>query len=156
MYPLKKFPLLHQFLSELYKRCDVYESTDIFQLIEDDTVDSYCKCGDGECATVYLTSDRLPVLEDEYVESFNSDKGLIFLHFFTDGRIEIEALAYENYPFKDEVIKYFDEAEEVVGYALESDLDYELQQKVKDAAQRVVDNYFATATVSELNTIVLE
>ena len=139
---LYEYPILHRFLAELYERCEVYITDDMFTFIKDDDVSGYCRCQDSGCSTVYLRSDRLPVLEgagDEYIEIYNSDKGLIVLHFYTNGTIEIEALEYDDYPFRDEVREVYNQEND---YTLESDLEVELQKQRLSDAKSVVKNYF--------------
>ena len=142
MRKLYEYPILHRFLAELYERCEVYTTDDMFTFIRDDVVSDYCRCQDSGCSTVYLRSDRLPVLEgdeDEYIETYNSDKGLIILHFNTNGNIEIEALEYDDYPFRDEVRELYNQKNDSV---LESDLEVILQKQRLSKAKRVVDDYF--------------
>jgi len=107
MYKLSQYPILHRFLAHLYKTCNIYsENEKIFKYIKDDIVKDYCRCGDKQCATLYLSSERVPVFsngEDEYIEVYNSNKGLIVLHFYHNGDIDVEALEYDNYPFKEEL-----------------------------------------------------
>ena len=142
MRKLYEYPILHRFLAELYERCEIYITNDMFIFIRDDEVSDYCRCHDSSCSTVYLRSDRLPVLEgeeDEYIETYNSDKGLIVLHFYTNGTIEIEALEYDSYPFRDEVRELYNQKNDSV---LESDLEVVLQKQRLSKAKRVVDDYF--------------
>ena len=154
MRKLYEYPILHRFLAELYERCEVYTTDDMFMFIRDDVVSDYCRCHDSGCSTVYLRSDRLPVLEgdDEYIETYNSDKGLIILHFNTNGNIEIEALEYDDYPFRDEVRELYNEEN---NYALESDLEVELQKQQLRDAKHVVEAYFDTKQI-QLNTIIVD
>jgi hypothetical protein len=74
----------------------------MLEYIQNDTISDYCRCGDKNCSTVYLHANRLPL--SECVEFYNSEKGLIVMHFHTNGGIEIEALDYENYPFREELV----------------------------------------------------
>ena len=154
MRKLYEYPILHRFLAELYERCEVYTTDDMFTFIRDDVVSDYCRCQDSGCSTVYLRSDRLPVLEgdDTYIETYNSDKGLIVLHFNTNGNIEIEALEYDDYPFRDEVRELYNEEN---NYALESDLEVALQKQRLRNAERVVEAYFDTKQI-QLNTIIVD
>jgi len=154
MRKLYEYPILHIFLAELYERCEIYITDDIFTFIKDDDVSEYCRCHDSGCSTVYLRSERLPVLDgdDEYIETYNSDKGLIILHFYTNGNIEIEALEYDDYPFRDEVKALFNQEND---YALESDLEVELQKQLLRDAKRVVEAYFDTKQI-QLNTIIVD
>jgi len=143
MHKLQEYPILHHFLAKLYERCDIYTTDDMLTYIKEDLVSDYCKCKDSGCSTVYLRSDRLPILEnddEQYVETYNSDKGLIILHFYTNGHIEIEALEYDDYPFKDEVKSVFN------GHHYKS---------TKEKAQRTVTEFFK-ANEQVLNTIVVE
>jgi len=141
MRKLYEYPILHRFLAELYERCEVYTTDDMFTFIRDDVVSDYCRCQDSGCSTVYLRSDRLPVLEgdDTYIETYNSDKGLIILHFNTNGNIEIEALECDDYPFRDEVRALYNKEND---YAPESDLEVELQKQRLSDVKSVVKNYF--------------
>ncbi len=153
---LKSYPILHRFLAELYRRCDVYDTDNMLEFIQEDYVVEYCRCGEDSCSTVYLLCNRLPQFEDgedEYVETYESDKGLIVLHFYDDGRIQIEALEYEHYPFKEELVSVYDKNS--VDYALESDLEDELRAQQLEEAQSVVDAYFLTAR-QKLATIVID
>jgi len=99
---LKQFPILHRFLAHLYTECNVYTVDNMLEYIQNDVVSDYCRCDDESCSTVYLCSDRLPL--SECVEIYNSHKGLIVIHFHANGGIEIEALDYEYYPFKEELV----------------------------------------------------
>ncbi len=154
MKKLYQYPILHRFLAELYTRCDIYIVDDMFKYIKDDFVSGYCRCKDSGCSTVYLRCDRLPVLEDgedSHIETYDCDKGLLVLHFFTNGDIEIEALEYD-YPFRAEVREIYNQEN---GYALESDLEIEQQEKRLSDAKIIVDDYFDTKE-TELNTIVVD
>ena len=153
---LEQYPILHRFLTELYRRCDIYETDNILELIQDDYVVEYCRCGEESCSTVYLLCNRLPQFEDgedEYVETYESDNGLIVLHFYDDGRIEVEALEYEHYPFKDELVKVYNQEE--FNYALESDLEQQQRAQQLQEAQTSVDAYFLTER-QKLATIVID
>ena len=156
MRKLYEYPILHSFLAELYERCEIYITDDMFAFIKDDDVSDYCRCHDSGCSTVYLRSDRLPLLEDDaddaYIETYNSDKGLIILHFYTNGNIQIEALEYNAYPFRDEVRDLYNKAND---YALERDLEVELQKQRVSEANRIVAEYFDAKQV-QLNTIIVD
>ena len=142
--PLKKYPILHRFLAALYERCNIYKTDDMLEYIKDDDVCNYHITSD-DSMSIYLRGDRLPTLteddEDEYVEIYDSDNGMLVLHFYTDGEIEIEALEYENYPFKEELQTIYSQEEEI-RYIFKSDLNEELVVQDKEEVQSVVDSYF--------------
>ena len=139
---LKSYPILHRFLARLYSELDIFEVDDMMSFIEDDRVSSYCKCEDKGCASFFIQSDReLEIDEDDGVYVYDSDKGTIILEFFENGDIDVQALEYEHYPFKDELKKVFNQEEEI-DYVLENDANEELLQKIQDDAKKVVFEYF--------------
>ena len=151
---LEAYPILHRFLARLYSELEIFEVEDMFAFIADDRVSSYCKCKDSGCASFFVSSDReLEIDEDDGVYVYDSDKGTIVLEFFENGDIDVQALEYEHYPFKEELITVYNQDD--VQFALESDLEEELQQKRVDEAQKVVDEYFKS-TKNDVNTIVVE
>lgn len=155
MHRLEDYPILHRFLARLYSELDIFEVDDMMAFIADDWVISYCKCKDKGCASFYMGSDReLEFDEDaDTVTIYDSTKGMIVLEFFENGDIDVQALEYEEYPFKEELIRVFNESEEK--FALESDLEESLQKKKIDDAQKIVDEYFSHEHI-ELETIVVE
>ena len=154
MRELIDFPILHRFLARLYSELDIFDVEDMLTYIADDRVSSYCKCKDKGCASFFIQSDReLEIKEDDGVYIYNSDKGMIVLEFFENGDIDVQALEYEHYPFKDELKEVYHQDE--YQHALESDLEEELQQQRLDEAQKVVDEYFLTER-QKLATIVID
>ena len=154
MHKLNHYPILHRFLARLYSELDIFDVKDMLAFIADDRVSSYCKCKDKGCASFFIQSDReLEIDEDDGVYIYNSDKGMIVLEFFENGDIDVQALEYEHYPFKEELKEVFNQDE--YQYALESDLEEELQQQKLDDAQKVVDEYFESPR-NDINTIVIE
>ena len=154
MKNLKNFPILHHFLARLYSKLDIFEVKDMLSFIADDRVSSYCKCKDKDCASFFMYSDReLDISEDDGVYFYDSDKGTIVLEFFKNGDIDVQALEYENYPFKEELKEVFNQ--EDIAYALESDLNTELLQQIQDDAKKVVDEYFSVSQ-NEVPLIILE
>jgi hypothetical protein len=114
----------------------------MLEYIQNDTIIDYCRCGEKNCSTVYLCSDRLPL--SECVEIYNSHKGLIVMHFHANGGIEIEALDYENYPFKQELLKNYNTQ---TLHTLDRDLMLD--------AQNIVDDYFNLGQ-TKIDTIVVD
>ena len=154
MLRLEQYPILHRFLARLYSELDIFEVDDMMAFIADDWVSSYCKCKDKGCASFYMGSDReLDLSEDDSVYFYDSDKGTIVLEFFENGEIDVQALEYEDYPFKEELIRIFNESEE--RFALESDLEESLQKKRVADAQKIVDTYFSQER-TRLEEIVVE
>ena len=154
MKRLEQYPILHHFLARLYSELDVFSVEDMLAYIADDTVSSYCKCKDKGCASFFMTSDReLDLSADDGVYVYDSDKGTIVLEFFENGDIDVQALEYENYPFKDELKAVYDE--DAVKYALESDLEEELQEQKLREVQDIVNEYF-NKEPNILNTIIIE
>jgi len=154
MHRLEHYPILHRFLARLYSELDIFEVEDMMAFIADDWVSSYCKCTDKGCASLYMGSDReLDLSEDDGVYFYDSDKGTLVLEFFENGEIDVQALEYEGYPFKEELIRIFNESEE--RFSLESDLEESLQKKRVDDAQKIVDAYFSEERTA-LETIVVE
>ncbi len=141
MKRLNRYPILHRFLARLYTELDIFEVEDMMAFIADDWVSSYCKCKDKGCASFTIGSDRELEINDDGVYVYNSDKGMIVLEFFENGDIDVQALEYEEYPFKEELICIFNDDGEK--FALESDLEEELQQQRVDETQRIVDVYFS-------------
>ena len=154
MHRLEQYPILHRFLARLYSELDIFEVDDMMAFIADDWVSSYCKCKDKGCASFYMGSDReLDLSEDDSVYFYDSDKGTIVLEFFENGEIDVQALEYEDYPFKEELIRIFNENKE--RFALESDLEESLQKKRVADAQKIVDAYFSQER-TRLEEIVVE
>jgi len=154
MHRLEQYPILHRFLARLYSELDIFEVDDMMAFIADDWVSSYCKCKDKGCASFYMGSDReLDLSEDDGVYFYDSDKGTLVLEFFENGEIDVQALEYEHYPFKEELIRIFNEGEE--RFALESDLEESLQKKRVADAQKIVDAYFSQER-TRLEEIVVE
>ena len=154
MHRLEQYPILHRFLARLYSELDIFEVEDMMAFIADDWVSSYCKCKDKGCASFYMGSDReLDLSEDDGVYFYDSDKGTLVLEFFENGEIDVQALEYEHYPFKEELIRIFNESEE--RFASESDLEESLQMKRVADAQKIVDAYFSQER-TRLEEIVVE
>jgi len=154
MKRLEQYPILHRFLARLYSELDVFTVEDMLAYIADDRVSSYCKCKDKGCASFFMHSDReLDLSADDGVYYYDSDKGTIVLEFFENGDIDVQALEYENYPFKEELSTVFNDNEDK--FALESDLEESLQKKRLDDAQNIVDAYFSEERTT-LEKIVVE
>jgi len=152
---LSQYPILHRFLARLYSELDIFDVDDMYAFIADDTIASYCKCHDKECASFFIYSDReLKIDEDDGVYIYNSDKGMIVLEFFENGDIDVQALEYEHYPFKGELIAVYDD-KDAVKYALESDLEEELQEQKQTEIMKVVAEYF-NAQETKLETIIID
>ncbi len=142
MRKLSSYPILHHFLARLYEDLNIFEVEDMLAFIVDDRVSSYCKCKDKGCASFFMHSDReLDLSKDDGVYIYDSDKGMIVLEFFENGDIDVQALEYEDYPFKEELISVYNQ-EEPLDYALENDANEELLQKIQDDAKKIVSKYF--------------
>ena len=152
---LSHYPILHQFLARLYSELDIFDVEDMYAFIADDTIASYCKCSDKACASFFIYSDReLEIDEDDGVYIYNSDKGMLVLEFFENGNIDVQALEYEHYPFKEELIAVYDN-KNVVKYVLESDLEEDLQAQKHNEIKKVVSEYF-NAQETKLETIIID
>ncbi len=139
---LEAYPILHRFLARLYSELEIFEVEDMLAFIADDRVGSYCKCKDKGCASFFIHSDReLEIDEDDGVYVYDSDKGTIVLEFFENGDIDVQALEYEDYPFKEELISVYNQ-DDTLGYALENDSNEELLQEIQDNAKKIVFEYF--------------
>lgn len=139
---LKSYPVLHRFLARLYSELDIFEVDNMMAFIENDRVSSYCKCKDKGCASFFIQADReLEIDENDGVYIYDSDKGTIILEFFENGDIDVQALEYEHYPFKEELISVYNQ-EEILGYALENDANEKLLQEIQDDAKKIVFEYF--------------
>jgi hypothetical protein len=114
----------------------------MLEYIQNDVVSDYCRCGNKNCSTVYLYSDRLPL--SECVEFYSTEKGLIVMHFYTKGNITIEALDYKYYPFKEELVKNY-------GSNTFDTFDSDLMLDVQD----IVDKYFSLEQ-TKLDLIVVD
>ena len=139
---LKQFPILHRFLVYLYIKCNVYAVDNMLEYIQNDVVSDYCRCSNKNCSTVYLRSDNLN--QPEYIEIYNSYKGLILMHFRCNGDIKIEALDYKYYPFKEELVKNYNTQST---HMLDRDLMLD--------AQNIVDDYFNLGQ-TKIDTIVVD
>ena len=142
MKRVEQYPILHHFLARLYRELDVFSAKDMLAYIADDTVSSYCKCKDKGCASFFMTSDReLDLSAEDGVYVYDSDKGTIVLEFFENGDIDVQALEYEHYPFKEELRAVYNDEEEA-------------QQKPKEI-QNIVNGYF-NEELNILKTINIE
>ena len=140
---LKYYPILHRFLAKIYIELDIFETEDMFTLIENDQVASYCKCTDKGCASFFMNSNReLDLSDDDGIYYYNTDKGFIMLEFFANGNIDIQALSYEHYPFKEELIAVYNNKE----YPLKDDLE---------TIENIVNEYF-NEEPKIINTILVD
>jgi len=140
---LKHYPILHRFLTKIYIELDIFEIEDMFALIEDDRVRSYCKCADKGCASFFMDSNReLDLSDDDGMYYYNTDKGFIILEFFANGNIDVQALSYEHYPFKDELIAVYNDKP----YPLKDDLN---------AIEDIINAYFSEES-KIVNTIIVD
>ena len=98
--PIAKTPLLLAYIKKLLE----YENVEIEFEPETLQVSSYCTCGEEDCATVNLHSVKRWKKD---THDCKPQKGILFIHFEEDGWIELEALSYISYPYKDELIRVF-------------------------------------------------
>lgn len=70
-------------------------------------IHSKCNCGQKDCATVYLKSNR-PLKNDvRGVYFFDTNKGYFIIHILENSLFEFEALCYEKFPYKKEIDRCF-------------------------------------------------
>lgn len=125
---LNRFPILLRFLSRLLESSQIttLSSKDLMNILTACEVTGYCKCKQKDCATVNLKCD-LPLFKNmAWPKMFNTNKGVISLH-FEDGDFELEAIGYEHFPYKQEVLSVFNGKRFI------------MQDKT---AQQIVDAYF--------------
>ena len=140
---LRHYPILHRFLTKIYIELDIFETEDMLKMIENDQVRSYCKCTDKECSSFFMNSDReLDLSEDDGIYYYNTDKGFIMLEFFANGNIDVQALSYAHYPFRDELISVYNDKE----YPLKDDLE---------AIENMINEYFSEKP-KMINTIIVD
>lgn len=136
--PLKDTPILCEFIKRLFKFDGSIELR--FDICSELKIISVCRCGDSDCATVMLKRDK--DWKDEIKDShfINTTKGMVIVHFLDNGFFELEALMYDNYPYKQELERVFNG-------------DFSSPNKLELDA---LDEYFADLITKEIHTIIID
>jgi hypothetical protein len=103
---LNQTPLFYEFLKKFIKFIE-YDKIFDFDIQNELYITGYCKCGQNDCATVYLK--RINNWDKIYhsIDIISTSKGFFFIHIEDDGFMEFEALKYCEYPYQDEIIQVF-------------------------------------------------
>lgn len=106
MIPITRIPTLHLFLARLFHWYGLTNQSvdEIKSILASCEVISQCQCQQKDCATVWLRCKDLEDLSFEDSEDIDTNKGMIFLHKEADGEFELEALDYNHYPYKEELM----------------------------------------------------
>jgi hypothetical protein len=101
---LKKAPILFSFLEGIFGFSSYLKDKTYF--LNELKILDRCHCGEKDCATVYMKNKKD---WDKNLlgchECINTNKGIIILHFQEHGLFELEALQYEKFPYRNEVVK---------------------------------------------------
>lgn len=105
LYSLKQTPTLLAFIKTLFALEKVKIKKDIEKTL---MLHSRCQCGEKHCGTVTLKK-KTPWnrRKENSFHIFDVNKGVVWIHFLKRGYCEIEAIGYEDFPYKDEVDKFF-------------------------------------------------
>lgn len=99
---LGQLPISHRVAAWLIAQYTPHDYRQLMKLTADARVVRICSCGDPECATFVLERDpRIDPGKTGYT-SKSTDAGWLFA-IFNEKTIEIEALAYDNYPHQQEL-----------------------------------------------------
>ena len=105
MYLLNDTPIFLEFLKRFLKFVDLeFRNRKIQNKL---FIYSKCNCGEKDCGTVYLKSNKLFKNKVQGVYFFDTNKGYFIINISEDGFFDFEALCYEKFPFKKEIDKYF-------------------------------------------------
>lgn len=105
MYSLQSTPVLLEFLSRFFKFAG-YEFRHK-KLHEKLFLYSICTCGQKDCATVSLKSKKPFKDKIQGSQVITTNKGFFIAHILKDGYFELEALCYEDFPYKKEIDSFF-------------------------------------------------
>jgi len=136
---LSKTPIFLEFLKRFIKYKN-YEDLFEFDMEKELFITGYCKCGQKDCATVYLKRIKEWEEKDHIVNLASTTKGLVLLHIEENGLMEFEALEYTKYPYKNEIKKVFKWKKST------------LTPKDKE----ILDNYFRDLAPEKLNCITID
>lgn len=103
MISLKKTPIFSRFLKKLFELENIRYTK---KLQSELFLIKQCKCTQCDCATVTLKLKKrrkwAKNLEGVSI-SPSTNKGILILHFFKKGYLELEAICYDRYPYKKEI-----------------------------------------------------
>ena len=149
MIHLKETPILLEFLEKLFK----FENIKFNFKFEDTLfLHSYCKCGDLDCATLYLKKEK--PWKEEFIghHIINTNKGMIIIHFIKEGYMQLEALGYENYPYKEEVANILKDRV--------SDIEIPIKKRnykeITTLGKKAIDLYFNDLEYEKMETIYVD
>ncbi|MBN2833073.1 MAG: hypothetical protein JXK50_07090 [Campylobacterales bacterium] len=103
--PLSKAPLLSNFLQKIIAFSGQFDIR--YNLENQLFITERCSCTQKDCATVYLKRDT--PWEDDILGSYiiDTSKGLVILHLEENGRLKIESLLYNFFPYRHEIMRIF-------------------------------------------------
>lgn len=101
LLPLKRTPILCEFMKNIFQFSGRLNPK--FDMCKNLYFIRMCGCGQEDCATLYLKNRRKWKKELEGMEIFNTNKGVVLLHFEQRGHFKLEALDYVAYPYKMEI-----------------------------------------------------
>lgn len=149
MIHLKETPILLEFLEKLFK----FENIGFNFKFEDTLfLHSHCKCGDLDCATVNLK--KVKPWKEEFIghTMVNTNKGMIIIHFLENGYMQIEALGYENYPYREEL-------ENILKDRV-SDIEIPIKKKnykeITTFGKKAIDLYFKDLEFKKMQTVFVD
>ena len=101
MIKITQAPIFLEFLKRFIKDMKLEFDFDIEKEL---FIIGHCKCNQKDCATVYLKRAKPWTEEQEGVYDYFTNKGLLLFHINENGYFELEALEYEKFPYRQEVI----------------------------------------------------
>jgi len=104
MIKITQAPIFLEFLKRFFKYANLELGFDIEKEL---FITGHCTCKEKDCATVYLKRIKPWKEEKLGVYDYNTNKGYILIHLDDNGFLEIEALCFEKYPYKQEILDLF-------------------------------------------------
>lgn len=135
--PITKTPILLNFLQNLIALDKTLPFTE--EIINDLYITGRCTCNDSECATVDFKRELSWDGEVPTEYFANTTKGLIIFHLLQNGYMEMEAIMYDKYPYRNEIIRAFNS-------------DFSKPSK-KETLQ--LKKYFENVALEELPTVIV-
>lgn len=151
MYLLNDTPVFLEFLKRFFKFAKIELKNRKIQ--NKLFIYSKCNCGQKNCATVYLKSNRPFKEKVQGIYFFDTNKGYFIIHILEDGCFDFEALCYEKFPYKKEIDEYFKDKKAI------HDIVPRARKKIKNLTTKdnqMLHKYFRDLTLEKPNLIQID
>ncbi|NBK98916.1 MAG: hypothetical protein EOM50_13015 [Erysipelotrichia bacterium] len=136
--PLNKAPICLSFLQRIMDFSGCLKISD--EVLSQVSITGMCQCQQKDCSTFYLKRSKEWSEEAQGAYLIDSSKGITIIHLGKKGYMEVEALMYDDFPYRAELKRV-------------------LKSNFKDPAPKEyakLDAYFSDLASGDMQTIVLD